>query len=153
MKLTQKAVDAIGLEADRVVWDDDTPGLGFRVQSGKRRGLFVTACRRNGRSLCPAAAAEAGTDTGGRDPHGCRARSRCDCRWASGRYCGQQRAATARARSLGKLVERYLPDAEKRLRPASLRVATLYLTKHWSTLHERPADGLTRREIMEVLER
>jgi hypothetical protein len=36
MKLMQKAVDAIGLDGDRVVWDDETAGLGVRVQSGRR---------------------------------------------------------------------------------------------------------------------
>ena len=40
MKLTQKAVDAIGLDADRVVWDDETPGLGVRVQSGRRSWII-----------------------------------------------------------------------------------------------------------------
>ena len=38
MKLTQKVVDGIGLDTDRVVWDDEAPGLGLRVQSGKKRG-------------------------------------------------------------------------------------------------------------------
>jgi Arm DNA-binding domain len=36
MKLNQKLVDAIGAKPDRVIWDDDAPGLGLRVQSGKR---------------------------------------------------------------------------------------------------------------------
>jgi Arm DNA-binding domain len=36
MKLTQKAVDSMAIESDRVVWDDEAPGLGLRVQSGKR---------------------------------------------------------------------------------------------------------------------
>ncbi|HEX6010423.1 MAG TPA: Arm DNA-binding domain-containing protein, partial [Geminicoccaceae bacterium] len=35
MRLTQRLVDAIGRDGDRVVWDDETPGLGVRVQSGR----------------------------------------------------------------------------------------------------------------------
>ena len=61
-------------------------------------------------------------------------------------------AAKAQRCALCKLVKSYLADAEKRLRPASLRAATLYLTKHWLELHDRPADDLSRREIVEVLE-
>lgn len=36
MKLTQKVVDGISLAKDQVLWDDEAPGLGCRVQSGKR---------------------------------------------------------------------------------------------------------------------
>jgi integrase len=61
-------------------------------------------------------------------------------------------AEDARARSLAVVAERYLADAAKRLRPASLKPARLYLTKHWRALHARPADELGRREIMAVLE-
>ena len=36
MRLNQNIVDAIGLDTDRVVWDEDVSGLGLRVQSGKK---------------------------------------------------------------------------------------------------------------------
>ena len=154
MKLTQKAVDAISLQADLVVWDDDTPGLGYRVQSGKHSWIvrYRVAGKQRQKSLpgglplklarTHAAEIRTGAVRGGDVIAEGRAAA----------TAAQQRAATTRARSLGDLVERYLPDAAKRLRPASLRVATLYLTKHWATLHERAADELTRREIIEVLE-
>ena len=66
----------------------------------------------------------------------------------------KREAEAARARSLGTIVEKYLADAERRLRPASYKVAKLYLDgeKYWRQLHDRPADDLSRREIMAVLE-
>jgi integrase len=157
MKLTQKAVDGIGLDPDRVLWDDDTPGLGLRVQSRKKSWIVryrVAGVQRQkslpgsltlakARQLAGAvrAAAVEGVD-----------------RIAEGRAAAEtarREAEAARSRSLGAIVEKFLADAERRLRPASYKVAKLYLDgeKHWRELHDRPADGLSRREIMVVLER
>src|SRR5829696_7403740 len=116
MKLTQKAVDGIGLAEDRVVWDDEAPGLGLRVQAGKR--TWIVRYRVGGVSRqksMPGAlplrqarvrAAEIRTGaTGGVDVV------------AAGRAAEQARkqAEAARLRSLGTLVEQYLADAPKRL--------------------------------------
>ena len=156
MKLTQKVVDGIGLDTDRVVWDDDMPGLGLRVQAGKKSwivryrvagvqrqksldGHLKLARARENAGLIRAAAVQ-GVD-----------------RIAEGRAkaeAGRRQAETARARSLGAIVEKYLADAERRLRPASYKVAKLYLEgpKYWRQLHDRPADELGRREILAVLQ-
>src|SRR3954453_3895178 len=40
MKLSQKTVDALAADTDRVVWDDETPGLGLRVQNGKKSWII-----------------------------------------------------------------------------------------------------------------
>ena len=154
MKLNQKAVDGIGLAEDRVVWDDEAPGLGLRVQAGTR--TWIVRYRVGGVSRqksMPGAlplrqarvrAAEIRTGaTGGIDVV------------AAGRAAAEQarkQAEAARLRSLGTLVEQYLADAPKRLRPGSLRIARLYLRTHWQALHDRPADELGRREIVAVLE-
>ena len=154
MKLTQKAVDAIGLDDNRVVWDDDTPGLGVRVQSGRRSWIIryrVGGVQRQ-KSL-PGALPLKQARTQAAEIRTSAIRGAdviAEARAAA--TVAQRVAATAKTRSLGKLVERYLADAEKRFRPASLRVATLYLNKHWKGLHDRLADELSRREIVEVLE-
>ena len=154
MKLTQKAVDAIGLDADRVIWDDETPGLGVRVQSGKRSWIirYRVAGAQRQKSLPGALPLKQARTQAAEIRTGAVRGADVIADGRAAATAARRGAATARIRSLGKLVGRYLLDAEKRLRPASLRVATLYLTKHWSTLHERPADELTRREIIEVLE-
>jgi integrase len=154
MKLTQKAVDAIGLGGDRVVWDDETPGLGVRVQSGRRTWIvrYRVAGTQRQKSLpgalplrqarAHAAEIRAGAARGSDIV--------ADGRAASA--AARREAEAARARSLGTLVERYLVDAEKRLRPSSFRLAKFYLNRHWLPLHGRPADDLARRDIVAILE-
>lgn len=157
MKLTQKVVDAISADSDGVTWDDETSGLGLRVQSRKKSWIVryrVAGAQRQkslpgGLSLKKArsraseirADAVRGVDTIAEG----RAKAEAD----------RRAAEAAKARALGKLIEKYLADAEGRLRPASYKVAKLYLNgeKHWRPLHDRPADALDRRDIMEVLER
>ena len=154
MRLTQKAVDGIGLDTDRVVWDDDAPGLGLRVQSGRRS--WIVRYRVAGASrqkslpatlplkLARVRAAEIRTGAaGGVDVV------------ETGRAAAvkaRKQADDAKARSLGAIVEVYLVDAEKRLRLASVRLARMYLRGQWHALHDRPADELTRREIVAVLQ-
>ena len=155
MKLTQKAVDAIGLDADRVVWDDDTPGLGVRVQSGRRSWIIryrVGGVQRQ-KSLPGALPLKQARTQAAEIRTGAIRGSDVIAEAKAAATDARRGAATARRRArLASWSKSYLADAEKRLRPASLRVATLYLSKHWSSLHERPADELTRREIIEVLE-
>ena len=156
MKLTQKAVDGIGLAEDRVVWDEDAPGLGLRVQSGKR--TWIVRYRVGGVSRQKSL-----------DGHLKLARARAEAaeiRTSAKRgadIIAEGRAAAeanrrgvedAKARSLRTIVEKYLVDAQRRLRPASFKVAKLYLEgpKYWVQLHDRPADELGRREILAVLQ-
>ena len=154
VRLTQKAVDAVGLDVDAVAWDDDCAGLGLRVQAGRRSWIVryrVAGVSRQ--KTLPGAlplkqarvrAAEIRTGAaGGVDIV------------AKGRAAAEEvrrLAEAARARSLAVIAEHYLTDAARRLRPASLGPARLYLRQHWRALHDRPADELTRREIVAVLE-
>ena len=134
MKLTQKAVDAIGLDIDRVVWDDDTPGLGLRVQSGKNLDRSLPGRRRpSGRSRCPAASSWPGADRGAAIRTGARRGADIIADGRAAAEAAKREAEAARARSLGAIVEKYLTDAENRLRPASYRVAKLYLDPRRST--------------------
>lgn len=147
-------VNTIELDIDRVLWDDDTPGLGVRVQSGRRSWIIryrVAGVQRQkslpgGLPLKKARTQAAEVRTSAVRGSDVIAEARAAAADA------RRGAAKAQTRALGKLVKGYLADAEKRLRPASLRAAALYLTKHWLALHDRPADDLSRREIVEVLE-
>src|SRR4051812_32752575 len=154
MRLTQKAVDAIGLESDRVVWDDETPGLGVRVQSGRRSWIIryrVGGVQRQ-KSLPSSLPLKQARMQSGEIRTGAVRGVDLIAEGRAAAATARRGAATARARSLGNLAGRYLADAQKRLRPSSLRVATLYLNKHWSALHDRPADELSRREIVGILQ-
>ena len=167
MKLTQKVVDSLDPISDGVLWDDDTPGLGLRTQRGKRSwvvryrvagvqrqkslpgGLKLAKARQRADAI--RAAAVEGID---RVAEG-RAKAEADRREERAEAEAERREAElAKARSLGAIAEKYLKDAERRLRPASFKAAKLYLNgpKHWGQLHSRPADELTRRDILGVLE-
>ena len=134
MKLTQKVVDGIGLAEDRVVWDDEAPGLGLRVQSGKRTlGRPLPGRRRVPAEVAAwQPSAQAGPQRA--RPRSAPARAGGADVVAAGRAAAveaRKRAEAARRGRWAPLVERYLADAPKRLRPASLRMARLYLRKHW----------------------
>ena len=149
-------MDAIGAKPDRVIWDDHAPGLGLRVQSGKRTWIVRYRVARSQRqssasgdlSLKKARAWAADIRTGAGKGADIIAEGRAAAEAA------KREAEAAKARSLGKIIEKYLLDAGKRLRPASYKVAKLYLTgaRYWQQLADRPADALGRREILAVLE-
>src|SRR5262245_41078052 len=137
MRLTQKSVDDMPLRPDSVTWDE-SPGLGLRVQAGKRSwivryrvagvsrqktlpgDLSLKLARQKAAEIrAGAAVGEDIVETGRRaaaEAH--------------------REAQTAKAKFLGALVEPYLGVAATRLRPASLRVAQMYLRGQWRALHD-----------------
>src|SRR3954453_1628719 len=131
MKLSQRTVDAQAADTDRVVWDDETPGLGLRVQNGRRSWIvrYRIAGAQRQKSLpgnlplkkARIRAAEIRTGAqGGADII------------ADGRATAEaakREAEASRTRTLGAIVEKYLADAEKRLRPPAQPVARLDLPK------------------------
>src|SRR5918997_1016928 len=116
MRLTQRVVDAIGLHGDRVVWDDETPGLGVRVQAGRRTWIVryrVAGVQRQKTLPGALPPRQARAHAAEIRAHAARGADVV----ADGRAAAEatrREAEAAWARSLGTLVERYLADAEKR---------------------------------------
>src|SRR3954454_17516727 len=156
MKLNQKAVEALTIDKDRVVWDDDSPGLGLRVQAGRKSWIirYRVAGAQRQKSLPGTLPLRQARTQAAEIRSGAHRGADIIAEGRAAAEAAKREADTARARSLGVIVEKYLADAEKRFRPASYKVAKLYLTgeRHWSKLHHRAADDLGRREILEVLE-
>lgn len=159
MNLTQKAVDDLALDTDRVIWDKGTPGLGLRVQSRKKSWIVryrVAGAQRQkslpGNLSLKKARAQAGEIRAGATRGADiieEGRAEAEAR--------KREAEAAKARQLGPIIEKYLAAAPQRLRPASLKVARIYLEGskdhlRWQLLKDRPADELTRREVLGVLE-
>ena len=162
MRLTQKLVDALPANADRTHWDEETPGLGLRVQSGRRTWVvrYRTAGVQRQKTLAPGslplrkareqaaeilAAARRGRDlvSEGRAEAEVRRREREQ----------RERVEEAqRTRRLGTIVERYLADAGRELRPRTIRELNRYLTVHWAPLHDQVTDEIDRRTIVSRLE-
>ena len=141
MHLTQKIVDDIRLDTNAVAWDDDCAGLGRRVQSGKPSwvvryqvaGVSRQKTLPGNLPLKQARLRAAEIRTGAAGGVDVVETGRAAAKAA------RKQAEAAKAQSLGAIAEQYLTDAARRLRPTSLRVATLYLRNHWQALHDRPA--------------
>jgi Arm DNA-binding domain len=108
-----------------VVWDEGEAGLGLRVQSGKKSWIVryrVAGAQRQkstsgNLSLKKAWAWAAEIRTGATRGADIVAEGRAAAEGA------RREAEAARAKSLGKIIEKYLVDAEKRLRPAEAAVS------------------------------
>jgi hypothetical protein len=162
MELTQKRVDAIPSEVDGITWDDEVPGLGYRVQNGKR--TWVCRYRVHGvqkqKTLGPgtlplkkarvAASVVIADARRGHDPI---ARTRAEkAARSEADQARRQEEEIRRTRSLKAVVDRYLAHAEQELRPATVRELRRSLCTHWQPLHDHIADELDRRTIVGRLE-
>ena len=168
VSLSQKLVDALPLDADGVTWDDDTPGLGLRVQRGKRSwvvryrvagvqrqktlpgGLKLAKARDQANALRTAATVD-GVD---RVAEGRAA--------AAAKRKAELEERSRRQRQLSKLVEAYLTDAEANTLPGERRKplaeSTLvelrrYLREAWKPLHDHDPEQLDRATIIAELKR
>jgi integrase len=68
----------------------------------------------------------------------------------------QERAKAREERSavrLSKIIDAYLLDGEKRLRPRSYVEFERHLRKDWQALHSRPANSISRDDIVACLDR
>ena len=151
-KFTRSTVEKlIAKRVDALTFDEASPGFGLRsYASGAPAVWFVKYSAGGvprrlvlGRASCgnmdamrdlaevTRAKAKLGTDT-----------------------LAEQRAARAQPRSktLGELIEPYLKARASELRKRSLYISRLYLDGHWQMLHKRPIDGITRREIVPLID-
>ena len=158
VSLSQKLVDALPLEWDGVTWDEATPGLGLRVQRGRKSWVVryrVGGTQRQATLPGSMRLAEAQRRAGV---------IRADASEGKDRI-GEGRAAAAvkrrteqeqrdrRHRAVGRIVEAYLAGPATKLAPRTLTETRRYLTEAWAPLHDRDADALDRRTIVGELER
>lgn len=151
MKLDRN-VAKLGLPAgkiDHIIWDEAMPGFGCRLRAGARDKVlrsWVAQYRHNGATRryrigsvevvsAEAARAEAKRVLGkvalGGDPGG----DRTDRR-------GKDR------QTFSAVVDEYLAQAEKRLRPRSFGETERYLTgNYFEPLHTMPIDRITRKDV------
>jgi integrase len=150
MKLDAKTAAALDLggKRDLIVFDEDLPGFGLRLRAGgdRVRRSWVAQYRADGRTrrvLIGSAETVAPLDARkaarkilanaalGGDPQGAKALKR--------------REATRTVRSV---VDAYLEARQPELRPASYRVARLYLTgPYFRPLHPIAVSGVTRSDV------
>jgi integrase len=156
MKLTTKSVAAAALPPgrdDHVIWDDEMPGYGLRLRagSGRIRRTFIVQYRTGGRSRrlllgscdvlgadqARAAAKKALAEVAlGGDPQGTKA--------------AQRRSDD----TLRSTVDDYIEIKRAAVRPNTFREIERYLRgPHFKTLHGRPLEQITRKDIAGCLTR
>lgn len=149
MKLTKATVERLKLPADKseAIWFDEAlPGFGLRVRAGGKRtwiaqyrvgskqrrmtiGTIETHDADEARKL---AKGVFGKVHNGADPQLEKA---------------EARAPKAPELTLADLIDRYLPVAERRLKPGTYSGVILHLRKHWRPLHSVELKDLTRRHV------
>jgi len=155
MKLTNASVTGLKLpvgKSERLVFDDSLPGFGLRIRvGGKRTWIAQYRLGRQQRRLTLGTveaidAVEARKRAKdalarvqlGRDPQAEKA---------------AERVPQSREMTLGELVERYLPRAERKLKASSYAGVVLHLQKHWKPLHTHEIRNLERRHVAAELGR
>lgn len=155
MKLTKATVDRLVLppgKIESIVFDDALPGFGLRIRSGGKR-TWIAQYRLG---LMQRRVTLGTVQTLDADE----ARRRAKDALARVQLGQDPQAEKAAARvpktpemTVGDLVERYLPHAERRLKPSTYSGIVLHLRKHWQPLHCHELQNLERRHVAAELGR
>jgi integrase len=149
MKLSQATFKTPSLPSgvkDKIFFDDDLPGFGLRIREGGKRSWVVQF--RVGRKQRRMTLGTMKTLDGGE----ARKRARTAISKVHLGHDPQSEKMAARApkpleMTLGDLVERYLPYAERKLKASTYSGIVLHLRKHWQPLHGLEVRNLERRHV------
>jgi integrase len=155
VKFTDRNVADLELPAGKtelLIFDEALPGFGVRLRAGGKRSWIaqyrtsrqqrrltlgsvrtVDAVEARKRAKATLARAQLG-----HDPQGEKAAAR---------------APRAREITLAEVVDRYLPFAERKLKPSTYSGIVLHLRKHWRPLHAHELHALERRHVAAELSR
>jgi integrase len=155
MKLTKETVKGLKLPPDKseAIWfDERLQGFGLRIRAGgkrtwiaqyrlgsKQRRMTMGSAEKLDADKAWVEAKKALAKVGlGLDPQGEKAAAR---------------APKAPELTLADLIDRYLPVAERKLKPGTYSGVVLHLRKHWRPLHSVELKDLTRRHVAAELGR
>ena len=155
MKFTDRNVADLELLAGKtelLIFDELLPGFGVRLRAGGKRSWI--AQYRIGRQQRRLTLGSVGT------VDAVEARKRAKATLARAQL-GQDpqgektaaRAPRAREITLAEVVDRYLPFAERKLKPSTYSGIVLHLRKHWRPLHAHELHALERRHVAAELSR
>ncbi|MCC0805952.1 tyrosine-type recombinase/integrase [Methylobacterium sp. W2] len=148
VRLSRTTIKTLALEPDqpeRVWWDCDLPGFGYRLRNG-RATWVIRPPRNGGRSslitigqvhlMEVAAARRAALEqlANGTNPRETRRTERAQA-----------------GLTVETVFERYSDDAQKRLRPSTLANLKTHLNQHWKGLHAAPLASVRRADVAEQL--
>ena len=135
-----------------------SPGLGLRIQGGKRTWVCRYRVRGAGKQRQVTLGAVAALrlkdarEAAGEYISGARKGTDVAAAEREAAEKARREAEAAGTRRLGAVVTRYKVHAAKTLRPSTVREIGRYLDRHWQPLHGHIADELDRRTIVARLE-
>jgi integrase len=155
MRLTKATIDRLKLpqgKSEVIVFDEGLPGFGLRIRSGgkrtwviqyrvgkrQRRATLGTTSTVNADDARKQAKIALSKVNLGRDPQFEK---------------DEARAPKTREMTLGDVVDRYLPYAERKLKASTYSGIVRHLRKHWQPLHAHEIQNLERRQVAAELSR
>jgi integrase len=144
MRFTRQSVAVLKLPPGKpymIVWDDDLPGFGVRINEGGSR-RWVVQYRASGKSRRETLGNVEAVPLDG-------ARKAAKAKLFRAQLGGDPYAEKAEARAratitLGSVADRYLKYAKARLKPRSYEEVERHLTRHWAPIKGLPLHKITR---------
>ena len=137
---------------DKIFFDDDLPGFGLRIREGGKR-TWIVQYRAGAKQRRMTLGTMKTLDGGEARKRAKTALSKTHLGHDPQSEKAAARAPKPREMSLGDVVERYLPYAERRLKASTYSGIVLHLRKHWQPLHVHELQNLERRHIAAELSR
>ena len=155
MKLIQATLKTPSLPdgvKDKIFFDDDLPGFGLRIREGGKR-TWVVQYRAGAKQRRMTLGTMKTLDGGEARKRAKTALSKTHLGHDPQSEKAAARAPKPREMTLGDVVERYLPYAERKLKASTYSGVVLHLRKHWQPLHAHELQNLERRHVAAELGR
>ena len=147
MRFTKPSLATLALppgKSEMIVFDDATPGFGVRIRSGgKRTWIAQYRVGAKQRRLTLGSCDILDPDEARRRAKNALAKVRLGADPQVERAENQAKASV----TLGLVVDRYLQEAERKLRPSSLVDTKRYLRRYWAPLHQVPVHKVQRASV------
>jgi integrase len=155
MRLTKATVDRLELSPGKrelIVFDDALPGFGLRIRAGGKR-TWVAQYRLGSKQRRVTLGTVNNFDADEARKHARDTLARAQLGLDPQSEKAAARAPKPREMTLGDVVERYLPYAERKLKASTYLGVVLHLRKHWQPLHAHELQNLERRHVAAELGR
>lgn len=147
VRLSRASVPKLVLQPEqneRVWWDSELPGFGYRLR-GKRGTWVIRPPRSGGKSSLVTIGSAAVVDI----IEARKAAHKQLAQAALGEHPREARRAQRMpaATTVAEAFERYMADAEKRMRPSTYANLRTHLRQHWVGLHAMPVASVRRADV------
>ena len=139
-------------KSELIVFDDTLPGFGLRIRAGGKR-TWITQYRVGSKQRRVTLGTVNNCDADLARKHAKDALARVQLGQDPQAERTAARAPKAREMTLGELIDRYLPIADRGLKASTFYGVQLHLKKHWQPLHNLELQNIERRHVAAELGR